>query len=160
MNYWIIFPAAVVPIITGFIWYNPKVFGNAWMKAAEMTEEKIKNANMGVILGVSFILSVLLAMQIVSLTVHQSHVFSLFAEMTDNPEAIADRDAFIEKYGHLYRSFKHGVLHGVIAGFMFALPVLGINALFERKGGRYIFIHTGYWMLTLGLMGGIICQWI
>jgi len=30
--------------------------------------------------------------------------------------------------------------------------------MFERRGFKYIAIHGGYWMLTLGLMGGIICQ--
>ncbi len=29
--------AAVSALVVGFIWYNPKVFGTDWMKAAEMT---------------------------------------------------------------------------------------------------------------------------
>ena len=34
----------------------------------------------------------------------------------------------------------------------------GTNALFERKGFRYIAVNAGYWILTLMIMGGIICQ--
>lgn len=46
INYWIIPIAALIPMITGFIWYNPKVMGTIWMQAAEMTDEKIKSGNM------------------------------------------------------------------------------------------------------------------
>jgi hypothetical protein len=40
---------------------------------------------------------------------------------------------------------------------MLVLPILSINAMFERKGFKYIAINAGYWIITLGLMGGIIC---
>ena len=44
---WYILPlAALIPMVVAMVWYNPKVFGNAWMKAAGMTEEKAKGANM------------------------------------------------------------------------------------------------------------------
>ena len=57
-----------------------------------------------------------------------------------------------------FRTFKHGALHGTMAGIFIALPILGTNALFERKGWKYILINTGYWTVTLAIMGGIICQ--
>jgi hypothetical protein len=44
--------AALVPMLIGFIWYNPKVLGNVWMKAADMTDEKVKGGNVPVIFGV------------------------------------------------------------------------------------------------------------
>jgi hypothetical protein len=31
------------------------------------------------------------------------------------------------------------------------------NALFERKGWKYIWINTGYWVITVSIMGGILC---
>ncbi len=51
INFLILLAADVVPLIIGFVWYNPKVFGTAWMKARDMTEEKAKWANMGLIFG-------------------------------------------------------------------------------------------------------------
>jgi hypothetical protein len=38
------------------------------------------------------------------------------------------------------------------------LPILATNALFERKGFKYIAINAAYWIITLAVMGGIICQ--
>ena len=45
-------------------------------------------------------------------------------------------------YGDAFRTFKHGALHGTIAGIFIALPIIGTNALFERKSAKYIFINT------------------
>ena len=47
--------AAIAALLVGFIWYHPKVFGNAWMKVSGMTEEKIKGGNMAVIFGLAIV---------------------------------------------------------------------------------------------------------
>ena len=162
MNYLVILLAALIPMVLGFIWYNPKVMGTVWMKAANMTEEKMKGANMPVIFGVSLVLSVLLSMEMQFLTIHQNHVYSiLFNEpgfMDPNSEVGAYLADFMNKYGNNFRTFKHGAFHGVIAGFFFVVPVLGTNALFERKGFKYNAVNCGYWIVTIALMGGVICQ--
>lgn len=158
MNYIPILAAAFVPTIVGFLWYNPKVFGNAWMQAADMTEEKMKGANMAVIFGAGLFLSVLLAFILTTVVIHQAHVDALF-KGDDNPLHLAAKETFLSAYGDRFRTFGHGALHGLVAGLFIVLPVLGTNALFERKGYMYIAINVGYWCLTLALMGGIICQW-
>ena len=65
----------------------------------------------------------------------------------------------MDEFGNMHRSFGHGALHGAIAGIFLVLPLLGINALFERKGFKYILINVGYWTLTLAIMGAIVCGW-
>ena len=72
-------------------------------------------------------------------------------------EAISDINVFMAKYGNNFRTFSHGALHGIILAIGIGLPVFGTNALFERRGGKYIFIHLGYWIITLALMGGLLC---
>ena len=64
---------------------------------------------------------------------------------------------FLAKYGRKFLSFRHGALHGVIAALFGIWPVIGINALFERRGWKYTAIHLGYWVITFALMGGVIC---
>lgn len=164
MNWLAIVTAALVPTFTGFIWYNPKVFGKAWMGAASVTEEQIKNSNMVVIFGVSLLLSFLLALFIQLVTIHQMHLGSILIDEPgfDDPssEVHTMLAEFMSKYGSNFRTFGHGAFHGVFAGILFVLPVLGTNALFERKSWKYIFINTGYWTLTLAIMGGIVCGWV
>ncbi len=161
---WIVFIAALVPLLTGFIWYHPKVFGKKWTVLADMTEEKMKSVNMGLIFAVTYLLSVLLAFGLMSTVVHQIHVMSLLGSRPDSQDPNSEASIMLKKifdlFGNSYRTFKHGTLHGTIAAILVALPVLGINALFERKSFKYITIHLGYWILTFALMGGIICQWL
>jgi hypothetical protein len=98
----------------------------------------------------------LLASAMPAIVVHQMGAHSLVqGELGILPEY----NAFIDVYGDAFRTFKHGVFHGVLAGIFIALPILGTNAVFEHKSAKYIFINAGYWMITLGIMGGIICGW-
>jgi hypothetical protein len=163
MNFIPVLAAALVPTAIGFIWYNPKVLGNTWMKAADMTEEKIKGANMAVIIGASFLLSVMLAFFTTTLVIHQSHISSALMNQPGfgqkGSEVMLYIADFMERYGQEFRTFKHGALHGFLSGLFFSLPVIGMNAMFERKGYMYIAINVGYWCVTLALMGGIISQW-
>jgi len=71
-NLLIIAIAAVIPMVLGFIWYNPKVFGTAWMNACGFTTEDLKGANMAVIFIVSFILSLMLASSLPMMVIHQN----------------------------------------------------------------------------------------
>jgi len=156
-NFIAIIVAALVPLIVGFIWYNPKVFGNAWMQASGMTEEQIKGGNMAKIFGLALVFAFLLAFTLPTLVNHQMGAVSLTGGDIEN--ALPSFQAFMDDYGDAFRTFKHGVFHGVLAGFFIALPILGTNALFERKSAKYILINSGYWIVTLGIMGGIICGW-
>jgi len=159
INFLAVLVAAVSALFIGFLWYNPKVFGTAWMKAADMTEEKIKEGNMGKIFTLALICAALLAIALNMLTIHQMGAWSMIGgERT--AETLPSFQAFMDDYGKTFRTFKHGVLHGVLAGFFIALPILGTNALFERKSAKYILINSGYWIVTLAIMGGIICGWV
>ena len=159
-NFPIIAAAALLPIVLGFVWYNTHVFGKAWMAASGVTEETIKNSNMFIILGLTYVFSFFLAMGVNFMVVHQFHLYS----MVMNDPGFGDPNSPVQsmlkdimsKYGNEFRSFKHGAFHGFLGGLQFALPIIGINALFERRGVKYIAIHTGYWLLTLILMGAII----
>lgn len=153
---------ALIPLLIGFIWYNPKVLGKVWMKEAGITEDTMKGANMALIFGVSLIFSFFLSMGLQFMVIHQFHLGSIVMGEPDamNPNSAAQLWVVesMAKYGHTFKTFKHGAFHGIIAALFVALPVLGINALFERKSFKYIFVNLGYWVITFALMGGVICQ--
>ena len=158
INFLAIIAAAISALVVGFIWYNPKVFGNAWMQAADMSEEKIKGGNMAKIFGLAFFFAILLAFSLQFLTIHQTGALGMIGG--DPAIALPSYEAFMADYGTAFRTFKHGALHGTIAGLFIALPIIGTNALFERKSAKYIFINSGYWIVTLAIMGGIVCGWV
>lgn len=160
---WMVFVAALVPMIVGFIWYNPKVFGNTWMKAASMTPEKIQGGNMPLIFGLSYVMSILLAffLLISGFIIHQTGLYGLFSNLEGVNEAgSASYQQFQDlqaQFKDMHRTFGHGALHGTLMGIGFALPILATNAMFERKGLAYVLVNGGYWILTLALMGGVLC---
>lgn len=150
--------AAVAALLIGALWYNPKIgFGNVWVRESGMTEEKMKSGKMGIIFGLSLLFAALLAMLLMNFTNHQWGAFGMIGA---EPElAKPSFEAFMNDYGTAYRTFKHGALHGSMFGIMGALPIIGTIALFERKSAKYIFVNSGYWIVTLTIMGGIICAW-
>jgi hypothetical protein len=165
INFLAVFVAALVPMILGFIWYNPKVFGNTWMIAAGVDEEKMKGANMFVIFGLSFVFSFLLAFFIQPMVIHQFHVVSIFYDYQEQIKDVTTVEGALFKQvmdliGTAHRTFGHGILHGVMGGLFVAMPVLATNALFERKGFKYIAINASYWIICMGIMGGIVSAWM
>ncbi|MBU2949685.1 DUF1761 domain-containing protein [Tamlana agarivorans] len=149
--------AAFSALVVGFIWYNPKVFGNAWIKSAGLSETELKGGNMVKIFGLALLFAFMLSSALPGIVIHQAGALSLVGG--DPTKALPSYDVFISDYANAFRTFKHGALHGVLTGIFVVLPILGTNALFERKGAKYIFINSGYWIVTLAIMGGIICVW-
>jgi hypothetical protein len=99
----------------------------------------------------------MIAFSLPGTVIHQMGALSLVGGTAEG--ALPSYETFITDYGDVFRTFKHGALHGFMVGLFVALPILGTNALFERKNAKYIFINSGYWIITLTIMGGIICAW-
>ncbi len=123
--------ATILPMVVGFIYYNPKVFGNAWMKSLGITEEDIKKQNMAKTYGIAIVMSFLLAFFLLN--------------FNNSPGQEGEFD-----------TFKHGAFHGLFLTVVMAMPILMTNGLFELKSLKNIFINIGYWLITLVLMGGVL----
>jgi hypothetical protein len=153
---------ALIPLLIGFIWYNPKVFGSFWMRVAGITEEKLKTGNFALILIMTYVLGFLMSAIMMSMVIHQTHLYSIFADTVgvDDPATAAGKyfADLMATYGNNFRTFKHGAFHGVLTGLLFVTPIVSINAMFERRGFKYIMVNAGFWIVTLALMGGTICQ--
>lgn len=163
MNLYILFIAAIVPMFIGFFWYGP-IFGNTWMKEMNFTKESLEGQNMAKILIMSYIFSLLIAFFLQFIVIHQMGVFqTLINEPGFNKQtgqAFTYFQNFVGTYGDRFRTFQHGAIHGVMSGLFFVLPVLSIIAMFEKKSAKYVVINAGYWIVTLAIMGGIICEWL
>lgn len=157
INFIALLLAAISTLVVGFIWYNPKVFGTIWMKECGITEDKMKGANMALIFGMSLFYAFLIALFLQFVTIHQWGAVSMIGGETEIATAKPSYAAFMTDYGDTFRTFKHGALHGFIAGLFFAIPVVGTSALYERRSWKYTLISGGYWTVCFMIMGGIIC---
>lgn len=152
---------ALIPLVFGFIWYNQKVFGNAWMKGAGLTPEDSKKMNMPLVFGLTYFFGFLISVSLHYMTIHQFGLQALLIPEMDHAlseETVNAGKLALEALGGSFRTFRHGVVHGVITGIFFVLPLLAIGSMFEFRGWKYILINAGYWIVCLGVMGGIICQ--
>ena len=132
MEYVQLIVAALIPMVMGFLWYGPMLFQKSWMDAVGMTEEKAKEGNMPAIFGISFVMALMLAFFVSFLVRH-------------DPAGL--------------HPFVHGAFHGALIGLLAAVPVLVTNSLFEQRHPRGILINVGYWIVTIALMGGLLCAW-
>lgn len=156
MNFLAIFAAALTTIIIGFFWYGP-LFGNAWRSENGLTKEELKKGNMLKIFGLTFIFSILFAFIMQMLVIHQFGALGMIGgDVTVAKQSYVD---FMADYGNAFRTYKHGALHGFLSGLFLAFPMIAINGLFERKSWKYIFIHAGYWIVCMTIMGAIVCGW-
>ncbi len=161
-NWYMFFVAGLIPILVGMVYYNKNVIGNTWMKLNGFTENtlKEKNPNMVVIMGMTYLFSVMIAFIMSGIVIHQTSVYSMMMPevMQAGSEAETTFNELMKTYGERYRGFRHGAVHGIFLSIFIALPVIGINALFEMRGWKYILLHFVYWLVSLALMGGLICS--
>jgi len=160
INFYPILASGFVTLILGFIWYHPKVFGTIWMREAGLTEDQLSKGNMLKIFGLSFIYSLLIGMIMMPIVIHQFGAMGMIgggAPGIVQPESYLK---FMSEYGTAYRTFKHGAFHGCLTGLFLVLPIIAINGLFERKSWKYILVKGGYWILSLTIIGALICGWV
>lgn len=160
MNFISVLVAATSTLVVGAVWYSPMLFANAWMKESGLTEEQLKKGNMLKIFGLTFLFSVMIAMIMQVLSIHQFGALGMIGGPEFVETAKPSYAAFMADYGTAFRTFKHGALHGFMSGLFFAFPLIAINGLFEHKSWKYIFINAGYWTVSMTIMGAIVCGWV
>lgn len=128
-SYLAILIGGLIPMVAGYIWYHPKVFGNAWMNSLGLTQDDLRKGNMAVIFGVSILCSLVIAWRMNEYSSHTQPGWS---------------------------QFVHGFFHGAYSTGLPAALVLVANGLFQRNNYTNILINAAYWIVALGLMGGFL----
>ena len=61
VNWIAVLLCAVSSLVLGGIWYSPVLFAKPWQRAAGLSDEAAKSGNMGLIFGLTFVLSLVAA---------------------------------------------------------------------------------------------------
>jgi hypothetical protein len=64
VNWLAVLVAGISAFVLGGVWYSPALFGKAWMKENKMSVEDVQKGNKGKIFGWSFILSLVMAVNL------------------------------------------------------------------------------------------------
>ena len=138
INWWAVLVAGISSFVVGGIWYSPGLFGKAWMKDNNFTEEDIKKGNKGKIFGWTLIFSLLMAANL-----------GMFLA---DPPSTCPADCVIKA------DLQWGLMAGFLAG-IWTFCAIAIHSLFELKPWRLILINGFYSLVALTLMGAIIGVW-
>lgn len=130
VNYWAALVSVVAAMAIGAIYYSPAVAGRAWMNAIGKTPEEIKASAKPSMYIVTAVLAFLQAIVL-------SAVISWAGDV----------------------SLWGGVLIGLLLWVGMAVPVISNTFLFEGRKRINHVISTGYYLITLVVMGGIIGAW-
>ena len=152
--------AGLIPMIIGAIYYNDMVFGKTLSGINDVTDPKMKKGHHPSVYLITYIFCCMIAMTLMGMCIHQTHIYQLL--MPEVAESGSDLTVvyndLMSNYGTRFRTFGHGALHGAITSVFFVVPLIGVLALFESRGWKYILIHGLYWMISLILMGGLLCK--
>lgn len=64
VNWLAVLVAGISAFVVGGIWYSPGLFGNAWMKENNLTEDEIKRSNKGRTFGWAFVLALVMSINL------------------------------------------------------------------------------------------------
>lgn len=119
--------AGIANVILGMIWYNPKVFGNAWMAAGNIQPSEKGRKLMPVMAFVAF----LAAMVSAYVLNHFGIAWGVF-------------------------DWIGAVELGFWCWLGFAAPALLGSVLWEMKPFKYYAINAGFWLVSFIMMGVIL----
>jgi len=158
-NILVIVACGLIPMILGMAWYNPALFGKAWLKEAGLTEEAMKANQKPLKFLFGFILNVLLAFGVFTLVTHE---FSILGLVGGDPALLQPGTTggdFLAEYGGSFSRFSHGAVHGIFNAFFIVAAFIGHQCLWSGKSFKYFLIDWVFWSICVIIMGGVIAQW-
>lgn len=132
INFLAVAVAGIASFALGALWYSPVLFSKIWQREVGLSEESMKNTNVGRIFGSSFVLMLIMSLGM----------------------AMIFRDHTEETF-----TWLSGLKHGLFFGVVFAATSMGINYLYQRKSLTLWAIDSGYQVLFLGIAGAILGAW-
>jgi hypothetical protein len=155
--------AALVPVVMAVLWYSPFLLGRLWSKLGFATTQK-SPTQVALTLVATYIAGYYIARSLGSIVIHQHGLYGMLAgdpDMQDKTSALSITvQGLMDKYGHNYRTFKHGAFHGYNTGLKLVLPIFVVAGLVQSQKICWILVHSVFWIICLAIMGGIVCQYM
>lgn len=136
INYWAVLAAAVGNMIIGFLWFGP-VFGKMWKEMMGFTDESMKK---------------------MVLTPVQAMILGFIAALV-MVYVFAHMLVYANAYTHMSGLWA-GVQGGLWLWLGFIAPVTVGIVLWEGKSWKLWVLTSGYWLVSLAVMGAILGAWM
>ena len=129
VKYLAVLVGAIISMVVGFIWYARPVFGTVWMRLSGIKQEQVEGGP-----GIGFLWTFIGAL--VSTFVLPLLIITMGST-----------------------TFVEGLLAGVLVSVGFAATAMLTNAVFEQKHLGAWLINSGYQVVSLAIIGGVLAVW-
>lgn len=129
INYWAVLVGGIIPMIVGFVYYLPSVFGKTWQALSGLSDQDVNGGP-----GAGYLLTFIGAL----LTAYILSHFVDYASAT---------------------TFSTGALTGFWAWLGFTAMTSLANDIFSKKPLKLWAIQAGYHLITLTILGGVLAVW-
>ena len=119
--------AALAAFMLGFGWYTA-LFGKAWQAETGITDEEAQS-DVARTHGLAFLMMIVTA-----------YAINYLVNLHDISE----------------QTFTHGAFHAIMACALYALPLMAIHYLYQRKSLKLFLIDAGYAVAFFALQGGVL----
>lgn len=143
LNFLAIVCSSIIPMIMGFIYYNPSVMGTKWMSANGFVKENLTPPK-----PVLYLLALLM-----------SFLLSLFFWAWVTGGGGVEQSQVVAPDGHSYETFQHGLFHGFAFSLTVLTPIFITMKIFEMRKWSWAWVNILYWGLTSMVMCGILSAW-
>lgn len=127
-----ILAAAIVPVLIGFVWFHPRVFGSVWLRHSRMMPEMIERGK------------------------RRTHIYALAGFIASVVVA------YVLNYFHAaigVASTAHAIALASLVWLGFIAPSLSGMILWEQKPFSYYAVNAAYWLLSLVSMS-LVLIWL
>jgi len=158
LNYTAFLLISFVPILIGYLWYHPQFPIAKWSGQSLSGHSNVNPLK----LLACLIMSITIVYGYINIVIHQMGFYELFFTdiMKGSEEAKTITKEFLSQYGDKHRSFGHGVFHGIINAFVFALPFIFFHALMDNRDRKYLLHHFSYWLIVSVIISGLISEFV
>lgn len=158
LNYTAFFLISFIPLLVGWAWYGSRSPVVKVFRINANTKPSISVVKLVLL----YVLSLGFVYGYMNMIIHQLGFYELFfTDIMLGKEGAQDIVSdFLARHGNKHRHFGHGLLHGVINAFLFALPIVVAFSIIENKHFKYLAYHFLYWLITSMIIGGLISEFI
>ena len=129
LNYFAVLVAAISTFILGGLWYSPLLFGRAWMRANNFSDDDLQTFSKARMFGWSLVFSLVMALNL--------------AMFLSGPTT----------------NVSWGMTAGALTGLGWVAMAIAVIGVFENRSWAYILINGGYMTIAFTVMGAIIGGW-
>ena len=129
INYLAVVAAALSTFVLGGLWYSPLLFGKAWMRVNNFSENDVATFSKARMFGWSLIFALVMSLNL-----------AMFLAAPNT-------------------TITWGMAAGALTGVGWVATAIAIIGVFENKSWSYIAINGGYMIVAFIVMGAILGAW-